>query len=88
MLSMMASIAAPMILSKFGGQNQLPKQQALKAPPDVNIYEKFARPQKRRAKYYGQKSKPASVETGAYGPQSIYNSILRKQLGLFASKKA
>ena len=87
-MSMIASIAAPIIMSKFGPNNQASKQQALKAPPDVNIYEKFSRPQKRRAKYYGQKSKPASVETGAYGPQSIYNSILRKQLGLLTSTKA
>ena len=52
----------------------------------LDIYEKFGRPQRRRSGYYGQKSKPAAVNTGAYGPQSIYNSILKKQLGLLTSK--
>ena len=85
MMSLIAPIATNLIMSKFKG-NQLPQQSALKAPPDVNIYEKFGRPQRRRSGYYGQKSKPATVNTGAYGPQSIYNSILKKQLGLLTSK--
>lgn len=86
MMSLIAPIATNLVMSKFGPKSQLPKQEALKTPPNVNIYEKFGRPQRRRSSYYGQKSKPASVNTGAYGPQSIYNSILKKQLGLLTSK--
>ena len=85
MISLIAPIATNLIMSKFGGQNKL-QQPALKAPPDVDLYRKFGRPQRRRASYFSKKSSPASVVTGSYGPQSIYNSILKKQLGLLTSK--
>mgnify|MGYP003109183616 FL=1 len=85
MMSLIAPIATNLVMQKFGKGSQLPQTQ-LKAPPEVDLYRKFGRPQRRRASYYGQKSRPASVETGTYGPQSIYNSILKKQLGLLTSK--
>lgn len=86
MMSLIAPIATNLVMSKFGKQGQSVSQPELKAPPQVDLYRKFGRPQRRRASYYGQKSRPASVETGTYGPQSIYNSILKKQLGLLTSK--
>tara|TARA_R100000231_G_scaffold119936_3_gene90068 strand:- start:179 stop:442 length:264 start_codon:yes stop_codon:yes gene_type:complete len=86
MLSMVASIAAPIVMSKFGKTQKL-QQQSLKAPPDINIFEKYRRGIRRTGpKYFSQRSRPASVETGSYGPLSIYNSILKKQLGLLTSK--
>lgn len=73
-------------MSKFAKTGQSLPQTQLKAPPDVDLYRKFGRPQRRRASYFSKKSSPASVVTGSYGPQSIYNSILKKQLGLLTSK--
>ena len=85
MMSIIAPIATNLVMSKFGGQSKLSQTQ-LKAPPDVDLYRKFGRPQRRRASYFSQKSRPAPVETRTYGPQSIYNSILKKQLGLLTSR--
>ncbi len=85
MMSFIAPIATNLIMSKFT-KSSLPKQSALQPPPDVDLYRKFGRPQRRRASYFSKKSSPASVVTGSYGPQSIYNSILKKQLGLLTSK--
>ena len=85
-MSIIAPIATNLVMSKFGGQgNKLP-QTEIKAPPQVDLYRKFGRPQRRRASYFSQKSRPAPVETRTYGPQSIYNSILKKQLGLLTSR--
>ncbi len=85
-MSFIAPIATNLIMSKLNKSSSLPQQAALKAPPDVDLYRKFGRPQRRRASYFSKKSSPASVVTGSYGPQSIYNSILKKQLGLLTSK--
>ena len=42
-MSLIAPIATNLVMSKFGGKSQLPQQSALKAPPDVNIYEKSSK---------------------------------------------
>ena len=85
MMSIIAPIAPNLVMQKFGKGRELPQTQ-LKAPPEVDLYRKFGRPQRRRASYFSQKSRPAPVETRTYGPQSIYNSILKKQLGLLTSR--
>ena len=85
MMSIIAPIATNLVMSKFGGDSKLPQTQ-LKTPPEVDLYRKFGRPQRRRASYFSQKARPAAVETGTYGPLSMYNSILKKQLGLLTSR--
>jgi len=85
MMSIIAPIATNLVMEKFGKGKSLPQTQ-LKAPPEVDLYRKFGRPQRRRASYFSQKARPAAVETGTYGPLSMYNSILKKQLGLLTSR--
>ena len=85
MMSIIAPIATNLVMEKFGKGKSLPQTQ-LKAPPQVDLYRKFGRPQRRRASYFSQKARPAAVETGTYGPLSMYNSILKKQLGLLTSR--
>ena len=85
MMSIIAPIATNLVMSKFAKDSKLPKTE-LKAPPEVDLYRKFGRPQRRRARYFSQKARPAPVETGTYGPLSMYNSILKKQLGLLTSR--
>ena len=84
-MSIIAPIATNLVMEKFGKSKSLPQTQ-LKAPPEVDLYRKFGRPQRRRASYFSQKARPAAVETGTYGPLSMYNSILKKQLGLLTSR--
>jgi len=84
-MSIIAPIATNLVMEKFGKGKSLPQTQ-LKAPPEVDLYRKFGRPQRRRASYFSQKARPAAVETGTYGPLSMYNSILKKQLGLLTSR--
>ena len=91
MLGVAASIASGMIMSKYGSgggkQVQLP-QTSIEDPYKYapGLYSKFARRGRRGSRYISRTSKPASVETGTYGPLSTYNSILKKQLGLLTSK--
>ena len=86
MMSIIAPIATNLVMSKFAKKGQSLPQTSLKAPPEVDLYRKFGRPQRRRASYFSQKARPAAVETGTYGPLSMYNSILKKQLGLLTSR--
>jgi len=89
MLSMVASIAAPIVMNKIAGNKSVPKlpQQSLKTPPEVNIFEKYRRGIRRKSpSYISSRSRAAPVVTGSYGPMSMYNSILKKQLGLLTSR--
>jgi hypothetical protein len=62
-------------------------QQSLKTPPEVNIFEKYRRGIRRKTpSYISSRSRAAPVLTGSYGPMSMYNSILKKQLGLLTSR--
>lgn len=89
MLSMVASIAAPIIMDRVAGTKSVPKlpQQSLKSPPDIDIFEKYRRGIRRKTpSYISSRSRAAPVLTGSYGPMSMYNSILKKQLGLLTSR--
>ena len=89
MLSMVASIAAPIVMNRIAGTKSVPQlpKQSLKTPPEVNIFEKYRRGIRRRSpSYISSRSRAAPVLTGSYGPMSMYNSILKKQLGLLTSR--